>query len=171
MSRSLAPIATDPERAAPNLSIRDRFRGNPNKLPVSNYGGTTRYLGRQYEGGKLVHYRGWRENLRPYVDRAKAIAQGNRYSRHGFGYMGSVPRVLIHHWLNGQEKTWEDFATDKELKAKFRKWFETNYRKMLADEHRERPLSINRTKSGGRTMTRPKLGAQILNDYRKETSA
>jgi len=152
---------------APTRSIRERFRGNPAKLPVSANGGTVRYLGRHYEGGQLVHYRGWKEDLRPYVDRTKAIAEGSQYSRHGFGYKASIPRIVIHDWLMRQDKTWADFATDKDLKAKFHKWFDTHYSKMTADAHRERPLSINRSQSG-RLVTRPKLGAQILNDYRKE---
>lgn len=161
-------LATNPEVAAPNVSIRQRFRGNPKKLGISNYGGTTKYLGREHQAGKLVHFRGWREDLRPHVDRVKAISEGSTYSKSGFGYLGTIPRILIHHWLNSQKKTWEDWGTDKELKAKFRRWFEGTYSKMLASSHRERPLAINRTTSGGRTATRPKLGAQILNDYRKE---
>jgi hypothetical protein len=152
---------------ASHRSIRERFRGNPNKLPVSANGGTVRYLGRQYEDGKLTHYRGWQEDLRPYVDRTKAISEGSSFSKKGFGYMASIPRIVIHDWLMRQGKDWSDFATDKDLKAKFLKWFNEHYSKMTADAHRERPLSVNRSQSG-RLVSRPKLGAQILNDYRKE---
>ncbi len=150
-------------------SIQARFKGNPSRLPVSNYGGTTRYLGRQYEGGKLTHYRGFREDLRPYVDRAKAISSGGGYSRHGFGYLASIPRIVIHQWLQQNGKTWADFATDDDLSGKFKDWFMGRYKKMTASAHQERSLAINRTTSGGRTA--PKLGASILNDYRKEIAA
>jgi len=155
-------------RQSAHRSIRERFRGNPNKLPISNVGGTVKYLGRQYEGGKLTHYRGWKEDLRPYVDRAKAIANGSSYSKNGYGYLGSMPRIVIDHWLRQQGKTWEDYGRDNELSAKFKKWFESNFKKMLAGAHQERSLAINRS-IGGRTGG-PRLGAQILNDYREETS-
>lgn len=164
-------LAKQLSQQSAHRSIRERFKGNPSRLPVSNIGGTTRYLGRQYEGGKLTHYRGFREDLRPYVDRAKDISSGASYSRDGFGYLASVPRIVIHDWLMKQGKDWSDFATDDDLSAKFKKWFFSHYKKMTAAAHAERSLKINRTTSGGRTQSAPKLGASILNDYRKEIAA
>ncbi len=156
-------------KQSPHRSIRERFKGNPNRLPISNVGGTVKFLGRQYEGGKLVHYRGWRENLQPYVDRAKAIANGSSYSKHGYGYLGSMPRIVIDAWLRERGKTWEDYGRDNELSDQFKKWFQSNFKKMLASAHQERSLAINRS-IGGRTGSAPRLGATILDDYRKEQS-
>ncbi len=156
---------------SPHRSIQERFKGNPNRLPISNYGGTTKFLGRQYEGGKLAHYRGWAENLTPYADRAKAIASGGGYSKNGFGYLATIPRIVIHDWLMRQGKTWADYATDDDLSRKFKDWFMGRYKKMTTAAYQERSLAINRSTSGGRTASAPKLGATILNDYRKELAA
>ncbi len=160
-------IPTERTQSQPHRSIRERFKGNPKKLGISNLGGTTKYLGREHDGAKLVHYRGWREDLRPHVDRVKAIAEGSTYSKHGYGYMGSIPTVVILHWLNQNGKTFEDWGQDPELKARFKKWYQTRFKKLLADAHRERPLAINRSLSG---RTAPRLGSTILNDYRKEVA-
>lgn len=141
--------------------------GSKFALPGS---GSGKYLGRGYEGARLTHYRGWREDLRPHQIRAEAIARDSKDSKNETRYLGSVPRIVIHDWLNKQQKTWVDFATDRELKAKFMLWYKSEYKMLMADSFRERSLTINRSLTG-RTATRPKLGAQILNQYRQENAA
>jgi hypothetical protein len=139
----------------------------PNKIFLDNRGGTTRFLGRQYEGGQLTHFRGFREDLRPHKQRVEEIAKGARESKHGMQYIGSVPRVVIHDWLMKQGKNWQDYATDRDLKAKFMAWFKSEYKLLTNAGHNERSLAINRSQSG-RLVSAPKLGAQILGNYQKE---
>lgn len=141
------------------------------KIFLSNKAGSVKYLGRGYEGGKLTHFRGWREDLRPHQRRVEALAKEAKDSRHGMRYLGSIPRIVIHDWLQKQGKNWHQFVTDKDLKASFMAWFKSEYKQMTSANYNERGLATNRTRHSGRTATAPKLGAQILGDYRKEMTA
>jgi hypothetical protein len=95
--------------------------------------------------------------------RVKSLAN-NPSNLKEYRYEGSIPRIVLDKWLREQGKRWSDWATDKELKAKFMVWFRTEFSKMTASSNRERSLAINRT-------TAPKLGATILANYRKEMQA
>ena len=139
------------------------------KIFISNKGGSTKYLGRGYEGGQLTHYRGWTEDLRPHKARVEAIARDAKESKHGMQYVGSVPRIVIHDWLQERQKSWHDFATDKDLKAKFMAWFKSDYKHMTSANYNERSLGTNRTRHGVRTA--PKLGETILKNYHRENVA
>ncbi len=141
------------------------------KIFVANKAGTTRYLGRGYEGGQLTHYRGFSEDLRPHKARVEALAKDAKESRHGMRYVGSVPRIVIDDWLRKQGKTWHDYVTDKDLKAKFMAWFRSEYKHMTASNYQERSLATNRATSGGRSVTAPKLGETILKNYQRENVA
>lgn len=127
---------------------------------------TTKFLGRQYEGGKLTHYRGWQSDLRAVKERAQKATEATADRKTEYKYAGSIDRAVMHDWLMKQGKSWHDIAVDKDLKAKFMAWYRSEYSLLMADAYRERPLSVNRT-----TMTRPKLGATILHSYQKEMSA
>jgi hypothetical protein len=128
---------------------------------VRNEGGAVRSLLRQYGvSGKLEHYRHFREDLDPHVERVKQIAKNSPLGK-DFRYEGSVPRIVIDDWLRKQDKNWNDWATDAELKAKFLAWFKNDYSKLAASTHRERSLAVNRA-------TAPRLGAKILADYRSQ---
>ena len=163
-------------RQAPPKTFAQTFKGNPSKMALSNANGTLRYLGRGYEGGKLTHYRGWREDLQPHLKRAQAIADGAQETKKGFQYLGSVPRIVIHDWLMKQGKTWEQYATDDDLKKAFLRFYQTEYKVFMSRSKNERSLGINRS-IGGRTGAAPaapvgpSLGASILSDYRKENAA
>lgn len=137
----------------------------PNRHLVSATANTRKLLGRQYEGDKLTHYRVWQTDLNPVRQRVQAAAELTKDRKSEYGYIGSVDRTVIHDWLMRQGKTWHDFATDKDLKAKFMAFYRQEYSLLMADSYRERPLAINRTK------TAPKLGATILHSYQKEMSA
>jgi hypothetical protein len=139
------------------------------RILVANEGGIRRYLGRQFEGGQLTHYRSWKEDLRPAQRRSEIIAKGSRESRGGMQYLGSVPRIVIDDWLRRQGKTWHDYATDADLKAKFLAWFKTDYSRFMADSHRERSLSINRSRSG--RLATPSMGSRALAEWRQENAA
>ena len=133
------------------------------RAAVSRSGTGVRYLGRQYDGGQLTHYRGYKVNLQPIMERVKIMAlRAACLGQTGeFGYQGSVPREVIHHWLtNVVKKSWHEYATDEDLKKKFMKWFKAEFPACFADYYRERPLSINRS-----------LGSRVLEDYRKENAA
>jgi len=137
------------------------------KILVATEGGAQRFLGRQYGvGGQLEHFRAFREDLQPQIDRVKEITQSRTESKSEYKYLGSVSRVVIHDWITKQGKTWHQFATDKDLKAKFMVWYRTEFSKMSADTYRERSLAINRTTSRSRSS----LGSDILSNYRKETA-
>ncbi len=129
---------------------------------VKTEGDTHRYLGRQFEGGKLVHYRGHTADFQPTIERTKMMAEANAPSSE-HQYLGTVRREVIHDWLMKQQKTWHDFATDEDLKAKFMVYYKNEFSKMMASSYQERKLSINRT------VAAPK-GNSILSQYRKEQS-
>lgn len=149
----------------PRAFARDRYA-----TEVS--GNTVRYLGRQFEGGELVHYRGYRTNLEPVAKRVKAFTDARPSNwKSEYEYIGSVDRVVIHDWLMRQGKNWHEFATDRDLKAKFMVFYRTEYPKMMAKAHQERRLTVNRTKHPVRKASSPSLGKSILDNYRKEMSA
>lgn len=132
------------------------------RFAVAREGDTTRYLGRQFENGKLVHYRGLTADFDPTIRRTKFLAENQKPgSEHQ--YLGTVRREVIDDWLRTQGKTWHDFATDEDLKAAFLLYYKNEFSKMMASTYVERKLSINRT-------TAPRLGATILSQYRKETA-
>lgn len=147
-----------------NPNLPKQFQSGRHLLTQSGH--TRKFLGRQYDGDKLVHYRGYQSDLNAVKRRAEFIAKGADNSRSEYNYVGSVDRAVIHDWLMKQGKTWHEFATDKDLKARFMVFYRTEYPKMMADSYQERRLTVNRT-----TMTRPKLGAQILHSYQKENAA
>ena len=132
---------------------------------VRNEGGTKRFLGRQYEAEKVTHYRHLKEDIDPHIKRVEDISKANSHTNKSeYQYLGSVPRIMIDDWLRKQGKTWNEYATDKELKAKFMVWFKTECQKLQAKTYQERRLSVNR-------VTAPRLGASILSQYRKEISS
>lgn len=139
------------------------------KILVASEGGMRRYLGRQFEGGQLTHYRVQSEDLRPAQRRAEQIAKGSRESRFGMQFIGSVPRIVIDDWLRARGKTWHEYATDPDLKAKFLAWYRTDYSKFMADSFRERSLSINRSRSG--RLAAPSMGSRALAEWRQENAA
>lgn len=139
------------------------------RVLVASEGGLRRYLGRQFEGRELTHYRSWSEDLRPAQRRTEQIAKGSSESRMGMQYLGSVPRIVIDDWLRRQGKTWHDYATDQDLKAKFLAWFRTDYSQFMADSFRERSLSINRSRSG--RLAAPSMGSRALAEWRQENAA
>lgn len=134
---------------------------------VENQGGMQKSLIRHYDGGKLSHVRHLREDLDPHMQRVERLSKLTADSKSEYQYLGSVPRIMIDHWLRGQGKNWNDYATDKDLKAKFMVWFKSDCQKLMADHYQERRLSVNRSLTG---RTAPKLGATVLSNYRKEVS-
>lgn len=128
---------------------------------VRQVGSTTEGLARQYDGGRLVHYQTRSTDLNPLVDRTKAIANLSQPGKSEYKFLGSIDRSVIDDWLRKQQKSWHDFATDRDLKAKFMSYYRSNFSKFLASTYQERSLAINRA-------TAPKLGAQILQNYRAE---
>jgi hypothetical protein len=131
---------------------------------VANEGGTRRSLLRHYEGSELQHIRHLREDIDPHIRRVENISKAARPGKSEYRFLGSVPRIMIDDWLRKQGKSWSDYATDKELKAKFLVWFRSDCQKLMADNYQERSLATNRTLFNRR-------GASILTDYRKETSS
>jgi hypothetical protein len=139
------------------------------RLMVASEGNLRRYLGRERDSsGRIEHFRVMREDLRPHQRRAEAIAKGSVDSREGMRYVGSVPRIVIHEWLQREQKTWNDFAIDEDLKARFMSFYRTEYSRLMADTYRERSLAVNRSRSGRLATS---LGSRIVNDYRAELSA
>ena len=118
----------------------------------------------EHDGRELKHYRTYRTDLDPAIKRTKQIAQstdGSKFGEHQ--YIGSLDRTVIDDWLRKQGKDWHDWATDKELKAKFMAYYRTEFSKLMADTYQERKLTINRTLAA-----RPQGGQTILDNYRKE---
>ena len=93
-----------------------------------------------YEDGKT--YRGYHLN----VEDAKAHVRYNEAVqdyRKGkdWRYVGSIPMELLvkyQHQLPSDERDsfWSDFATDKDVKAKFLSWFKANYPELLPGHSR-----------------------------------
>jgi len=142
----------------------------PNRHAVANQNGTVRYLGRHYDGEKLVHVRGFKEDLNPHKKRVENLAKAAASKKGEYEYAGSIPRIVIHDWLMKQGKNWHEFATDKDLKARFMAWYRTEYKLLMADTHQERRLTVNRTAVPVRKPTAPRLGSRILKDYQQEIS-
>lgn len=134
----------------------------PNEFLVANEGGLQRTLLRQHDGGVLTHYRHLREDIAPHINRVERFSKLQIENKSEYQYLGSIPRIMIDDWLRKQEKNWNDYATDKELKAKFMVWFKTDCQKLLASNYQERRLAINRSLFSRR-------GATVL-DYQKEAS-
>ena len=100
---------------------------------VSNEGGMLRSLLRHRGArGKLEHVRHFREDLNPHMERVKAISELQVGNKSEYQYLGSIPRIVIDDWLRKLGKNWNDYATDKDLKAKFMVWFKNDYKKLLA---------------------------------------
>ena len=112
---------------------------------VANEGGLQRSLLRHYDGGKLSHVRHLRENIDPHIKRAERLAKQTEGSKSEYQYLGSVPRVMIDDWLRKQGKNWNEYATNKDLKAALLVWFKTDCQKMMASHYQERRLSVNRS--------------------------
>jgi len=135
-----------------------------NEFLVAQEGGMSRSLLRQYDGGKLNHYTHFREDLDPHMKRVRSLSEDIRPGKSEYEYIGSVPRIMIHKWLIEQGKSWHEYATDKDLKAKFMVWFKTDCQKMLASNYQERVTSV----VSGLGPTAPSTGAKILKEYREE---
>lgn len=136
----------------------------PTEFLVENQGGMQKSLLRHYDGGELSHVRHFREDLDPHIKRVEQLSKLQVENKSEYQYLGSVPRIMIDHWLREQGKNWNDYATDKDLKAKFMVWFKSDCQKLLASNYQERRLAINRTVSG------PRTGATILKNYQRETA-
>jgi len=130
---------------------------------VANEGGLQRSLLRQYDGGKLAHYRHLREDINPHIERVKRLSQLQVENKSEYQYLGSIPRIMIDDWLRKQNKTWHEYATDKDLKGKFMAWYKGECQLLMAENYQERRLAVNRSLSRGR-------GASILKSYQKETA-
>lgn len=130
---------------------------------VANEGGLQRSIIRHYDGGKLEHIRHLREDIDPHIKRVERLSQLSAEGKSEYQYLGSVPRIMIDTWLREQGKTWRDYVTDKDLKAKFMVWFKSDCQKLMAENYQERRLAINRSLSR-------KRGASILKSYQKEAS-
>lgn len=128
---------------------------------VAREGGLQRSLLRQYDGGKLSHVRHQREDINPHIERVARLSKLTQDSKSEYQYLGSIPRIMIDDWLRRHGKNWNDYATDKELKAKFMAWYKTDCQKLLASHYQERRLSVNRALFNRR-------GSTILKDYQKE---
>jgi len=138
----------------------------PGRHALEVSGNNVRYLGRQFEGGKLVHYRGYKSDLKPVQKRVEAFANARPSNwKSEYEYIGSVDRVVIHDWLMKRGKTWHEFATDRDLRGAFMSYYRAEYSKMMASSYQERRMTINRTKH-----SQPRLGERILSAYRKETA-
>lgn len=135
---------------------------------VRNEGGAMRFVLSQYSvSGKIEHFRHFREDLEPAIQRTKDLAEQTTHSGKGrnFGYEGSVPRIVIHDWLKENGKTWHQYATDGDVRKAFLKWFRSSrdMTKFQAKTYQERRLTVNRA-------TAPRLGKTILDNYRKEVA-
>ena len=127
---------------------------------VARESGTQRSLLRQYgAGGKLEHYRHFREDINPHIERVERLSKLQIDTKSEYRYIGSVPRIMINDWLIKQKKTWHDYVTDKDLKAKFLAWFRNDYQKLMANHYQKRRLESRL------------MGKTILKDYRKENSS
>lgn len=129
---------------------------------VANEGGLQRSILRHYDGGQLSHVRHLREDINPHIDRVEQISKLQIENKSEYQYLGSIPRIMIDDWLREQGKNWNDYATDKDLKAKFMAWYKSDCQKLMASNYQERRLSINRTLFSRR-------GGTVLDFARKET--
>ena len=86
------------------------------------FGDVTKYFGLEHDGKKVKHLRGHRQDCGPIMERVKRAA-ARAPTRHEksleYKYIGSVPRTMIDDWLKKREKTWHEYATDKDLKRAF----------------------------------------------------
>lgn len=130
---------------------------------VANEGGLQRSLLRHYDAGQLTHVRHLREDIDPHMQRVERISKLQVENKSEYQYLGSIPRIMIDDWLRKEGKNWNDYVTDKDLKAKFLVWWRTDCQKLQAKTYQERRLAINRSLSRGR-------GASILKNYQQENS-
>ncbi len=130
---------------------------------VANDGGLQRSLLRHYDGGRLEHVRHLREDINPHIKRVEQLAKLQIENKSEYQYLGSVPRIMIDDWLRSQGKNWNDYVTDKDLKAKFMAWFKSDCQRLMAENYQERRLAVNRSLFSRR-------GASILDNHRKEMS-
>lgn len=133
---------------------------------VRHIGTSTEGLARQYDGGKLTHYRTRTTNLNPAIKRVEEIAKSAIIGKSEYQYLGSVDRSVIDDWLRKQQKSWHEFATDKELKAKFMLYYKNDFSKLMASTYQERSLAVNRAISGrdGNSVSRqyrPKIRGSV----------
>ena len=113
---------------------------------VSNRNGTRHGLASERDGsGKIVHYRTFRTDLNPAIKRTETIAKNVIPGKSEYAYLGSVSMDVVADWVRKQGKTMHDFATDKDLKAKFMAYYRSEYSKLMASSYQERSLAVNRT--------------------------
>lgn len=133
---------------------------------IRNEGGAIRsLLAQRGVSGRLEHYRHFREDLAPAMERTREMTAYTDHSARNveYKYEGSIPRIMIHDWLMRNGHDWHAYAVDPDVKKAFMKWFKGNrdLKRFHADTYRERQLSINR----GRRQAR-----NILSDWRKENA-
>ena len=87
-----------------------------------------------YEDGKT--YRGYHLDTEAAKSHVKYKEDQAQYYKKDWRYAGSIPMELLvkyQHQLPQDERAdfWSDFATDKDVKAKFLTWFKANYPELL----------------------------------------
>jgi len=92
-----------------------------------------------YEDG--VTYRGYHLNVDDAKSHVKYKQDQSDYFKKDWRYVGSIPVELMvkyQHQLPSDERDsfWSDFATDKDVKAKFLSWFKANYPELLPGHSR-----------------------------------
>ena len=111
------------------------------KRAVSTYGtDTVRYSGSQFEGDKLVNYRGFRQDISPIIDRVSSIAEAvnsrGAHEKKDWRYVGSIPMSMLVDWCAKNRYSYNDWATNRDgAKDKFKKWFLTRNHAKLHTEH------------------------------------
>ena len=92
-----------------------------------------------YEDGKS--YRGYHLNVEDAKSHVKLKQDQSDYFKKDWKYVGSIPMELMvkyQHQLPSDERDsfWSDFATNKDVKAKFLSWFKANYSELLPGHSR-----------------------------------
>ena len=130
------------------------------KVVTSVSAGTVKYMGLEHDGSNRVqHYRGYKEDLTPYLQRTAFFASIDRHKGSELKYVGSIPRIWIQDQLTKLGKTWNDYACDRDLHDKVIDLWKSLATKFTADNYRKR-------KPHG-----PSMGSKVLNDWRSENAA
>ena len=130
------------------------------KVVTAVSSGTIKYFGLERDGsGKVQHYRGYAEDLTPYLQRTAFLASIERPKGSEIRYIGSIPRIWIQDQLTRLGKTWNDYACDRDLHDKVVGIWKSLAKKFTADYYRKR-------KPHG-----PSLGSKILGSWRAENAA
>jgi len=127
--------------------------------PLPGAGESRRFLASERDSsGVLQHYRVTHSaDHRPYLDRAKQLAQATDGARGGHRYVGSIPRITIDQCLNQMGKTWENYAQDSDVKKA------VNLRIQL-----EHPHLFAKAHQVSQTFFPVNTGSKVLSEWRAE---